>query len=100
MRRIGFVALIILLALISSGCWDTVEIEQVALVGSMGVDKGQGDKVVVSLEVINPGALATGIQGATAQSPVVSIVTRDEATTIANAINNAQRRTPRGSQRA
>ncbi len=95
MRRIGFVALIILLALISSGCWDTVEIEQVALVGSMGVDKGQGDKVVVSLEVINPGALATGIQGATAQSPVVSIVTRDEATTIANAINNAQRRTPR-----
>lgn len=95
MRRTGLVALIILLALGSSGCWDSIEIEEVAIVGAMGIDKGQGDKVVVSLEVINPGALATGIQGATAQSSIVSIVTRDEATTIPAAITSAQRRTPR-----
>jgi spore germination protein KC len=95
MRRLGLAALIILLALGSSGCWDSFEIVDVAIVGAMGVDKGQGDKVVVSLEIINPGALATGTQGAIAESPVVSIVTRDEATTIPAAITNAQRRTPR-----
>jgi spore germination protein KC len=95
MRRTGFVALIIFLALGFSGCWDRIEIEDVAIVGAMGIDKGQGDNVVVSLEITNPGALAIRTHAATSQSPVVSIVTRDEASTIRAAITNAQRRTPR-----
>lgn len=95
MRRIGLTALIILLALGSSGCWDSVEIEEVAIVGSMSIDKGQGDKVVVSLEIINPSALATGTQGGAAESSIVSVMTRDEANTVQAAISNAQRRTPR-----
>lgn len=95
MRRIGLTALIVFLALGCSGCWDSVEIEEVAIVGSMSIDKGQGDHVVVSLEVINPSALASGTQGPIGESPVVSVMTRDEANTIPAAITSAQRRTPR-----
>ena len=78
-----------------SGCWDRREIDEVGIIGSMGLDKGEGDKIVVSLEVINPRALSMGTLGTTQASPVVALVLRDEVDTIAEAISNAQRRTPR-----
>lgn len=90
----GLLALV--LAVSVSGCWDRKEIDEVGIIGSMGLDKGEGDKVVISLEVINPRALAIGFGGGAAGvSPVVALVLHDEADTISNAISNAQRRTPR-----
>ncbi|HHY75449.1 MAG TPA: Ger(x)C family spore germination protein [Firmicutes bacterium] len=95
MRRVGLLVLVFLMAIGFSGCWDSAEIEEVAIVGSLAIDKGEEGMIVVSLEVINPGALASGTSGAIAESPIVSVMTRDEAYSIPAAISSAQQRTPR-----
>ncbi|HHW27492.1 MAG TPA: Ger(x)C family spore germination protein [Firmicutes bacterium] len=85
----------LLSALTTAGCWDLEEVDEIGIIGSMGLDKGEEGRVIVSLEVINPGALASGTSGGATVSQVVAVVLRDEANTIAAAISNAQRRLPR-----
>lgn len=85
----------VLVALTATGCWDLEEVDEIGIVGSMGLDKGEEGRVIVSLEVINPGALASGTSGGATVSQIVAVVLRDEADTIAAAISNAQRRLPR-----
>jgi spore germination protein KC len=79
-----------------SGCWDCEEIDDIGIIGSIGLDKGEGDKVIVSLQVINARALATsGLGGAGTTTPVVAVVLRNEADSIPHALASAQTRTPR-----
>lgn len=83
------------LAVISiSGCWDREEIDHIGIVGAMGLDKGEGDSVVVSLEVMDPSSMASSLQSGS-QASIASLVLRDQADTISAAIANAQRRVPR-----
>lgn len=76
-----------------SGCWDRQETDELSLVGSIALDKLSEDKVLVSLEILNPGALARGLELAGTQN-VVGWVMREEASTVPNAILNIQRRVP------
>jgi spore germination protein KC len=94
--RAPLLALTLVFAVALAGCWDNMEIDEVALVGSIGLDLGEEGNAIVSLEIINPAAVATGSGNSAGNPPpVVAIVSRDEAPTISAAIANAQRRVPR-----
>lgn len=97
MKRLLTITLVfaLLSTLLASGCWDWEEMDEIGIVGSIGLDKGEEGRVVVSLEVINPNALAVGVGGSAGASKVVAVVLRDEADTIPAAVSNAQRRIPR-----
>lgn len=49
-----------LLLLLQSSCWDKVEVEQLAIVMAMAVDKGEDDLVRATVQVINPKGIAGG----------------------------------------
>ncbi len=93
-KACAVLALAIVMATLS-GCWDRHEVDELGIIGSLALDKGPGGKVLVSLEVLNPGALTSGIGQAGNPAKVVAWVMHEEADTIANALSNAQRRTPR-----
>jgi len=82
----------IIAALSLAGCWDRLETAEVAIVGSVGLDEGTGDKVVVSLEITNPAVLVPGVVQATG-GKVVAWILREESDSIFNAIRNIERRT-------
>jgi spore germination protein KC len=47
-----------------SGCWNQRELNKIAIVMAMGVDKvEQTDNYRVSFQVVNPGAVASGQTG-------------------------------------
>lgn len=78
-----------------AGCWDARETDQLAIVGSIGLDRISERKVLLSLEVISGEALARGIGQVAAPSRLTSWVLREEAMTVSNALANIQRRLPR-----
>ncbi len=90
------VALLILLLLVNSGCWGRRETGDLAIVGSIGLDLIEPDdeEVLVSLEIVNPDALAVGPQRPPG-GPQVAWIIREQATSASNAIAAMQRRTPR-----
>ncbi|WLD91698.1 Ger(x)C family spore germination protein [Alkalihalobacillus sp. AL-G] len=71
MRRkvIVFVILILLLSLLS-GCWNRRELNELAIVVAMGIDKSE-DQYVVTTQVVNTGQVATK-QGGGQKSPVTT----------------------------
>ena len=77
-----------------SGCWDRKETDQLAMIGSIALDKLSEDKVLVSMEIVNAAALSRGLGVETGMEGVVGWVIREEASTVPNAILNAQRRVP------
>ena len=93
-KACAVLALAIVMATLS-GCWDRHEVDELGIIGSLALDKGPGGNVLVSLEVLNPSALSSGVGQAGNPIKVVAWVLHDEADTIANALSNAQRRTPR-----
>ncbi len=52
--------LVVLLICTQTGCWDRVEVEQLAIVTLIALDKSKDDNVRVSLQIINPKAMAGG----------------------------------------
>ncbi|MGE5580291.1 MAG: Ger(x)C family spore germination protein [Bacillota bacterium] len=94
-RGLVWAMVIVMLAASTSGCWDREELDEVGIVGAIGLDKGGDGQVIVSLEVVNPKALASAQTMGGDSAPVVAVVLRDQADTISSAIRNAQRRLPR-----
>ncbi|GIQ68751.1 Ger(x)C family spore germination protein [Xylanibacillus composti] len=59
MRRTWLVGGLMLLVL--TGCWNNRELDQLAIVVGLGIDKaGQADQYRVSMQIVNPGAMAVG----------------------------------------
>jgi spore germination protein KC len=62
--------------LLLSGCWSKKELTDLAIVAALGIDKNEEGRYVGTLQIINPGNVASGIQGGGgSQGPPVSIVT-------------------------
>ncbi|MDP2858693.1 MAG: hypothetical protein Q8P50_12045, partial [Bacillota bacterium] len=93
-KTCAMLALTIVMATLS-GCWDRQEVDEIGIVGSLGLDKRPDGKVLVSAEIVNPGALASGPGQTGNPTKVIGWVVLDEADTIGNALSNAQRRVPR-----
>ena len=62
-KRLCLVLAIILLPNICAGCWDRVELEQLAYVTVVGIDKDDTDGVLVTFQCVIPRMLARGQSG-------------------------------------
>jgi len=91
MRRCIFLVITVLLAaLLSTGCWDTMDISNRAFVTAIGVDKGEGTKKFkVSLEILK--AFQLQVQDAKESAAFVETVNADS---LALAMEEIQGRVP------
>jgi spore germination protein KC len=77
--------------LLLSGCWSKKELTDLAIVAALGIDKNEEGRYVGTMQIINPGNVAGGLQGGGgSQGPPVSIVTGT-----GNSIVELSRRTSR-----
>ncbi|MDW7615916.1 Ger(x)C family spore germination protein [Peribacillus simplex] len=69
--------LVLLLMLIgttfTSGCWDKKELNEMAIVSAVGVDKNKEGKLVATFQIINPSNVAGALQGGGGTNPPISI---------------------------
>ncbi|MFF2596753.1 Ger(x)C family spore germination protein [Priestia megaterium] len=74
-RKGAFLLLLMTMAVLLSSCWSKKELTDLAIVAAMGVDKTKSGKYHLTLQIINPGNVAGGMQGGVggAQSPPITI---------------------------
>jgi spore germination protein KC len=48
-------AIMIISSVLLTGCWDHVEIDQLMVVAGVAIDKGEGDKLVITVETVEVG---------------------------------------------
>lgn len=48
---------------ILSSCWSSKELTDLAIVAAMGIDKTKDGQYQITLQIINPGNVAGGLQG-------------------------------------
>ncbi|MFF2444800.1 Ger(x)C family spore germination protein [Priestia megaterium] len=74
-RKGAFLLLLVTMMVLLSSCWSKKELTDLAIVAAMGVDKTKSGKYHLTLQIINPGNVAGGIQGGGGgtQSPPITI---------------------------
>ncbi|WDM21785.1 Ger(x)C family spore germination protein [Paenibacillus polymyxa] len=91
-RRIGGLCLVLLLfAPLLSGCWDSVELNQRAVVAGIGIDLVGESDYEVSLQVI----VADEIAGAKARGDTPVVLYREKGKNLFQALRRASQRVPR-----
>lgn len=78
--------------IIISGCWDRRELNEIAIVVGLGIDRIEDD-VLLSLQIVNPGNVATQSQGNIDSAPVITYTQRGK--TVFEAIRKVTRVSPR-----
>jgi len=76
MKRKGvFLLLMMTMTLLLTSCWSKKELTDLAIVAAMGLDKTKDGRYHITLQIINPGNVAGGLQGGGggAQSPPITI---------------------------
>ncbi|HWI53735.1 MAG TPA: Ger(x)C family spore germination protein [Symbiobacteriaceae bacterium] len=93
--RVRAAALLVAVSLLLTGCWDRKEIEDVGFVMAIGLDKGQGGKIAVTMQLAIPRNIAVSTTGAggggggSAEKPPV-LVERVEAESIGEALRDLE----------
>jgi spore germination protein KC len=84
------------LCLLASGCWDHKEINDLALVGALGLDLDLEGRPMLGVEILNPGALAVGAAGSGGRSEqIVAWMMLEPLSSYAGAMLEISRRLPR-----
>ncbi|MFL0498775.1 Ger(x)C family spore germination protein [Priestia megaterium] len=76
MKRKGtFLLLMMAMTVLLTSCWSKKELTDLAIVSAMGIDKTKDGRYHLTLQIINPGNVAGGMQGGGGgtQSPPVTI---------------------------
>jgi spore germination protein KC len=76
-----------------SGCWNRVEINDIAIVTAIGLDLVKGDKLRLTLQVAIPSKLVTGGTGGSGGKS--TIVISETGATVSEAYRNIQGKLPR-----
>ena len=89
--------LLVVMGALLSGCWNQRELNKIAIVMAMGVDKvEQTDNYRVSFQVVNPGAVASGQTGGGAGAGEMPVtVFTSTGRTLLEAIRKSSQRVPR-----
>lgn len=76
-KRLLFLLVFLGNTLLLTGCWGKKELTDLAIVAAIGIDKNEEGRYVGTLQIINPGNVAGGMQGGGggSQGPPVSVVT-------------------------
>lgn len=97
-QRVGIGLILVSLLLTASGCWSAREIDDLAFVMAIGVDRAPSDEsgLVVSFRVVNPSRLATGESGGTqsgGKQPTFSVIVK--ANSLLEAMDRFREQVPR-----
>lgn len=90
-RKIGLLVILVLLLNLLSGCWNRRELNEIAIMVGMGIDKSD-DQYIVTTQVVNPSAAASK-EGGTQGSPVVTF--HEKGDTVFKAIRKITTNSPR-----
>lgn len=59
-----------------SGCWSKQELNELAIISGMSIDKNEEGRYIKTIQLLNPSSVAGGLQGGGAgQSPAVTVYT-------------------------
>ncbi|KAF9118084.1 hypothetical protein BGX30_004846, partial [Mortierella sp. GBA39] len=94
LRRLGLMFLLLSVALLTGGCWDSQELNTLSIISATSIDRSNG-KWEISFQVVIPQSIATqtGGGGAGSQSPTTIFSTKGRS--IAEAMQNASLETSR-----
>lgn len=92
-----WIAVIVLQALLLSGCWDRIEINDVALMTGVAIDKDEEDKYVITAEVYIPRMIGSGGSsgGGGGSQGAQTFIRSGKGDTLAGAVSNLQLKLPR-----
>ncbi|MBT2648415.1 Ger(x)C family spore germination protein [Bacillus sp. ISL-34] len=65
--------LMVICTTFTSGCWDKTELNEMAIVSAVGLDRNKEGKLVGTFQIINPGNVAGALQGGGGTNPPISI---------------------------
>lgn len=71
MVRRSTLFLLLVCTMLLSGCWDRQELNDIAIVVGMGIDKHE-DEISLSVQIVNPGNVSSNKMGGTASAPVIT----------------------------
>ena len=95
--KLSLLAVLILAFPLLAGCWSRYEIENLAIVGGMGIDRIQEDgkeRYLLTLDVIRPGLSGGGTEGGGRGKPIYWRITAT-GDTLVDAERNINLRSPR-----
>lgn len=85
-RRAAFLLLLLAFPLLLAGCWDRKELEEVAFVLMLGVDKGEESEFAVTAAIAIPARMAGGDGGGGGGEEKPYVVTTVEGPTVSGAM--------------
>ncbi|MBO0999926.1 Ger(x)C family spore germination protein [Bacillus sp. SD075] len=65
--------LMLICTIFTSGCWDKKELNEMAIVSAVGLDRNKEGKLVGTFQIINPSNVAGALQGGGGTNPPISI---------------------------
>ncbi|RID85345.1 Ger(x)C family spore germination protein [Peribacillus asahii] len=71
-RKWMFLFLMLTGLALTSGCWSKKELTDIAFVSALGIDKNEEGKYVGTIQLINPGNVAGGLQGGGGEAPSIT----------------------------
>nr|WP_263324174.1 Ger(x)C family spore germination protein [Neobacillus sp. Marseille-Q6967] len=95
MKGIRLLTLWVMTISILAGCWNRVEINDIAIVTAIGLDLVEGDKLRLSLQVAVPSKLGSTGGGQGGSSEKGFIIISETGATISEAYRNIQGKLPR-----
>ncbi|KLU67221.1 spore germination protein B3 precursor [Desulfosporosinus acididurans] len=93
-RKITLIIPTILLLLLLPGCWNRRELNTMAIVEAVGVDRANDGQIVVSLQILKPSAIKSSTSEKASGTKSVWVVT-SKGETVFDAIRNASLQTDR-----
>lgn len=91
-KRLTSLLFILASIMLLAGCWDRRELNDIAIVSALGIDKVD-DELLVTIQVINPGQVATVKQGGITKAPVRTF--QSKARTLSEAMRKVTTFSPR-----
>ncbi|RCW43466.1 Ger(x)C family spore germination protein [Paenibacillus prosopidis] len=95
MKKLFLVLVVLLNPLFLVGCWDRIEINDIAVVTGLGIDQKNEKTIELTAEMYIPKALGGGGGGSGGGGGPQTYVRIGEGNTIADAISNLQEKIPR-----
>ncbi|MET3848638.1 spore germination protein KC [Paenibacillus sp. OAE614] len=94
LRRLGLMILLLSVALLTSGCWDSQELNTLSIISATSIDRNNG-KWEISFQVVIPQSIATQTGGGSAGSQSPTTIFSTKGRSIAEAMQNASLETSR-----
>ncbi|WP_145946075.1 Ger(x)C family spore germination protein [Paenibacillus sp. Y412MC10] len=94
LRRLALMFLLLSVALLTGGCWDSQELNTLSIISATSIDRNNG-KWEISFQVVIPQSIATQTGGGSAGSQSPTTIFSTKGRSIAEAMQNASLETSR-----